>query len=48
MISGREIGLKNPITWDNMLEFVFNQYLDMNLCNISEGTITCDCHGCVK
>lgn len=48
MISGREIGLKDSITWDNMLEFVFNQYSDMNLGNISEGTVTCDSHRCVK
>lgn len=49
MISGRDIGLKNySITGDNMLEFVFNQYSSMNLGNISEGTITCDSHRCVK
>lgn len=51
MISGRDIGLKNySITGDkvDMLEFVFNQYSSMNLGNISEGTITCDSHRCVK
>lgn len=49
MISGRDIGLKNySSTGDNMLEFVFNQYSSMNLGNISEGTIACDSHRCVK
>lgn len=49
MISGRDIGLKNySSSGDNMLEFVFNQYSSMILGNISEGTITCDSHRCVK
>lgn len=49
MIFGRDIGLKNYFSiGDNMLEFVFNWYLSMNLGNILEGIIICDSYRCVK